>query len=575
MGAAPQFRAATEHAMRDHDRRSHVTAAITLAGLLLAASVPATAQPVFADVAPVDDGYFDTPPESDFWASSIAPADIDGDGDQDLAVLGFFVVYNGSVEDRLVVLRNDGAGAGGRWNFTVVPVALGTLQAADSDLAWGDYDGDGDHDLAVGTAGVTRIYRNDAGALVDSGVALPGYAEASDYSGAYDLRSITWADFDNDGDLDLFLPTSDPTDPGVYHSALLRNDGAGAGGGWLFVDVNAAIDGAVHAQSAWIDDDDDGDLDLLLANSDPTFDSGSVRRFRNDDGQFVASALIAPAIQYGLADWADVDADGRTDILLAGNVLDADGEYRTVLRTYRALATGGFAAADLPAPAEPWLDLHAATWADYDSDGDVDLLATGSLVGDGEIIGRSRIYANDGSGALSPIAVALPAPQSSVGRGGAFTWFDLDGDGDLDYLVAGAYPVAGGNGLVEARIQLFRNGTAIANAAPTAPPAAQTAAQPGGVLLSWTDAADDHTAAAALTYEIELRRLGSPVTSVRRLPEPGRNGTANQWRIEGLAAGSYAWQVRAVDSAWHAGAAAGGSFTVVGGDALFASGFEP
>jgi hypothetical protein len=553
----------------------HPALASALAGLLLGSVLPALAQPVFGDVAPTADGYFDTPPESDFWVSSLAPADVDGDGDQDLAVLGYFVVYNGPVEHRLVTLRNDGLAAGGRWRFTAIPVGLGALQASDSDLAWGDYDGDGDHDLAVGTAGVTRLYRNDAGTLVDSGAVLPGYAEASDYTGAYDLRSITWADVDNDGDLDLFLPTSDPTDPGVYHSALLRNDGADGASGWRFVDVNAAIDGAVHAQSAWIDDDGDGDLDLLLANTDPLFDSGSVRRFRNDDGQFVAGAQIAPAIQYGLADWADVDADGRTDILLAGNVLDDDGEFRTVLRTYRALAAGGFAATDLPAPAAPWLDLHAATWADYDSDGDVDLLATGSVVGDGEIIGRSRIYANDGAGALSPIAVELPAPQSSIGRGGAFTWFDLDADGDLDYLVAGAYPVPGGNGLVEARMQLFRNGTALANAAPSAPPGSQAVPQPGAVLLSWADAADDHTPAAALTYELELRRAGSSTTTVRRLPEPGRQGSANQWRIEGLAPGSYTWQVRAVDSAWHAGTAALGSFSVVGGDAVFASGFEP
>ena len=57
---------------------------------------------------------------------------------------------------------------------------------------------------------------------------------------------------------------------------------------------------------------------------------------------------------------------------------------------------------------------------------------------------------NDG-GAFVALGLSLPAPISSVGRGGAFTWLDLDGDGDLDYLVAGAYYVPGGNGLVEAR----------------------------------------------------------------------------------------------------------------------------
>ncbi len=539
---------------------------------LLSVNVLGHAQ-TFSEISPLADGYFSTTSEDDFWVSSVAPADMDGDGDQDLAVLGYYVVYNVSVDYRLAILRNDGIGANNRWQYTETSVPLGDLIARDSDMAWGDYDGDGDHDLVVGTYYQTRLYQNNSGTLSDSGIAFPGHIEESSYSGAYDLRSITWADVDNDGDLDLFLPTTDYEVGGTFESVLMRNDGNGVSG-WQFTPTRNGLDSAMYAQSSWIDDDGDGDLDLLMANSDHLNDTGSVRRFANVAGTFVAEPQLNVEIQYGLADWADVNADGRLDILLAGNVLDSDGKFRTVLRTYRAQALGGYVASDLPEPALPWLDLHAATWADYDSDGDVDLLATGSYVGDAEIKGRSLIYRNNGSGDLTDVNVQLPAPVSSIGRGGAFTWFDIDNDGDLDYLVAGAYYIPDGNGLVESRMQLFRNDSVVANAAPSAPGAPVATVQGSAVSWAWAPAVDDHTNASALTYELELQPINMPASGVRRLPEPGRLGPTQDWTITGLSPNTYQWRLRAVDSAWHSGTAASGTITIGLSDTLFGHGFE-
>ncbi len=167
----------------------------------------AAAQTSFLEVTPAADPYFVTPATDDFWVNAVAPVDVDGDGDLDLAVIGYYVVYNQSVEDRLVLLLNQGEDPGGGWLFTHQLVPLGTLTAGASDLAWGDLDGDGDHDLAVGSDGATVLYRNDAGVLNPLAVALPGYSEDSNYTGAYDLRSLTWADADNDGDQDLLIPS--------------------------------------------------------------------------------------------------------------------------------------------------------------------------------------------------------------------------------------------------------------------------------------------------------------------------------------------------------------------------------
>jgi VCBS repeat protein len=541
---------------------------------------PAWAQPSFTEVTPTD-GLWVTNADEDFWVNSVAPADVDGDGDMDLAMIGTYVVYNVSADPRLVLFMNQGPDASGNWVFTEVPVPLGDLWAGASDLAWGDYDGDGDPDLAVGSEGAMTLYRNDGGTLTPTPTVLPAYAEYSSYAGAYDLRSITWADVDNDGDLDLLVPSVPNDTTFRYETKLLRNDGSDGGDAWRFTDMGAAIDPTVHAQSAWADDDGDRDLDLFVVNVDPSDETGFIRRFRNDDGtSFVGEDLLGIKVEWGMADWGDYDSDGDLDILVAGNIQETDGSYNTVLRIYRNDG-GSYSETTIPGD---WLDINAATWADYDSDGDVDLLVSGNFVDPvvSEIVGRSRVYANDG-GVFTDTGVFLPAPVESLDGGGSFTWFDLDGDGDLDYFVAGAYYVPGGNGLVDAQMHLYRNDAPGTNAPPTAPQSLMAApegserraaplrggggtealfdtAQDFGIELSWDAATDDHTAVAGLTYDLEVHPVGTATVATQRLPEPGNVGARTSWKLRGLPAGNYVWSVRAVDNALAAGPKAQGSF---------------
>ena len=535
-------------------------ACLLAAGL---AGPPATAAPTFTQLTMLGSDLFVTDEDTDFWINAVSPVDVDGDGDLDLAVLGFHVVYFVSAEEILVVFHNEGPVEGG-WSFTEQRVSLGEVTAGASDLAWGDYDADGDPDLAVGSNGDTVLYRNDAGTLVRTPTTpsvLPGYEEDSGYTGAYDLRSLTWADFDNDGDVDLLVPSVLDRPSFQYSTRLLRNDGPDGGGGWTFVDAGAAIDPTAHAQSAWADDDGDDDLDLFLANVDPYLETGFVKRFENTGGTFEGQDLLGIRVEYGLADWGDYDADGDLDVLVAGNIREEDGTFNTVLRTYRNDGGSYTPTTLIDAPNADWLDLHAATWADYDSDGDMDLLVTGNFVGDGEIVGKSEIYGNEG-GTFTALDVELPAPVESIGRGGAFTWFDLDNDGDLDYLVAGAYFVPGGDGLVEAQINLFENEAEGANGAPTAPSGLDADVTAEGIALDWTAASDDSTPQGALTYEVEVRREGQAFGPFKRDPAPGTLGAVEDWVLTDLAPGAYDWSVRAVDSAFNAGPRATGSFTV-------------
>jgi hypothetical protein len=531
------------------------------------------AQTSFVEITPTSDPYFNTNPDEDFWVNAVAPADYDGDGRIDLAVLGFYVVYNESVEDKLILFHNDGEAGDGSWAFTSTEVPLGGVVAGASDLAWGDFDNDGDYDLAIGSEGVTALFRNDAGTLTAMPVALPGYYEDSTYEDSYDLRSLTWADVDNDGDLDLLIPSVYNEEDFTFRTALMRNDGSDGLEGWVFTETGAALDATVHAQSAWSDVDGDGDLDLFMANVDPYTESGFIKLYANDAGAFTATDPLGLRVEHGLADIGDADGDGDQDLLVAGNI-EENEKFSTVLRIY--FNDGGtFAPTTLfEAPSADWLDIHAATWADYDSDGDVDLLVTGNFIGETDIEGKSEIYVNEG-GAFAPLAETLPAPIGSVGRGGAFTWFDIDGDGDLDYLVAGAFFVPDGNGLVEAKMRLFRNASEGTNTPPESPDGLRAEETGEGVALAWNVAADDHTPGAQLTYDLELWRDGVPVTLPERLPEPGNISTSTRWTIADLPDGSYTWRVRAVDSAYAGSIPAEGAFTLpFGADTIFANGFE-
>jgi hypothetical protein len=550
---------------------SSVLVALIALALALAAG-PVRAQTGFTEFS-VTDTSLNSSPETDFWIASAAPADVDGDGDLDLLVAGYYVVYAtatdpGSFEDRLTLYRNDGP-AGAAWALVPIPIDALGLSFTAADLAWGDYDGDGDPDVVVGTTGDLVLYRNDAGTLVRTPTALPSYLEDNAFT-TMDLRSLSWADFDNDGDLDLLVPSAFG-DFDWVPTRMLRNDGPGAAGTWTFTDVSTALPIAPNAVSAWADMEGDGDLDLLLGHVSPYGDN-FLGTWRNDAGVLVPAQSGLAFIRYGTADWGDADNDGDLDIVYAGNMDLPDETGETAVRILFNDGAGNYTnvlvAHDFGGPDMAWLDFSAVTWADYDSDGDVDLLVSGEWLGPGEIEGRAVVYANNG-GVFTLASQPLPAPVAG-NAGGAFTWFDVDGDGDLDYFVAGAYYVPNGNGLVEARTQLFRNDALSANASPTAPNSLSAAVTGHDALLTWHPSTDDRTPPSALTYELSVVPAGAmvkgpnrvPVATRRALPQPGNVSDNVAWSLKGLPNGLYHWSVRALDTAFNGGPIARGIFQI-------------
>jgi len=241
------------------------------------------------------------------WGGDIELGDMDGDGDLDLFITGAqnttspFTTVSG-------IYLNPGDGTFVDSNIDIPGFLFG-------DAAWGDMDGDGDLDLAMtGDKGdgelFSAIYRNDGSSFTDINVNLPPLLKGT----------VSWADFDLDGDLDLFL-TGGKLGPEIFHghSALYVNDNG------FFTQHPFPFDGILSGEAAWGDYDSDGDPDIFLAGSTKPYGLPVARLYRNVNGQFAAE-LDLEGISNASVAFGDYNGDGDFDIITVGK--DKDGEIR-------------------------------------------------------------------------------------------------------------------------------------------------------------------------------------------------------------------------------------------------------
>jgi len=442
--------------------------------------------------------------------------DYDNDGDLDLAIAGSDASLN-----YLSRIYESDAGA-----FNDIGAGLEGVSFAA--LSWGDYDNDGDLDLAV--AGetndftrITRIYRNDAGSFVDSGAGIQGVTRCS----------LAWGDYDNDGDLDLALTGRD--DDFIFVSRVYRNDGG------VFSDIGAGLEGVAFSSVSWGDYDNDGDLDLALAGR--AGDSSRVSRiYQNDAGTFRDLGAGLEGVDRCSVRWGDYDSDGDLDLALAGRAKDStriSRIYENDAGSFRDIGAG-----------LAGVELCAICWGDYDNDGDLDLALAGETA---DATFTSRIYEND-NGAFHDIHAGLEGVELA-----SLSWADTDNDGDMDLSLAGF----DNNFSFISRI--YRNdGGFVPNSPPTAPTDVVALVGGGELLLGWLPSTDAETPPEGLSYNVRIGKTTSDDraypsmadgSGVRRIPARGpitnNPGFVSTWLD--LPPGVYFASVQAIDSSTEGG----------------------
>jgi hypothetical protein len=306
--------------------------------------------------------------------------------------------------------------------------------------AWADYDGDGDLDLFVGFGGATanRLYRNDSGVFAD-------VASSAGIADARGTLSAAWADYDADGDPDLLVGFAPGAQPLLK---LYRNEGG------RFTDVaretGIARDSGRVRQVVWVDYDGDRDLDLFVA-----FRERANALLRNDSGKFTDVAA-----QVGVADtrrtvgavWFDFDEDGDLDLYTGNMDGDANGLMRNDGGRFIDVAPTAGLAWGGREPNNAANGTVRPCAADVNNDGHVDVFAAN--------YGKNGLFLNLGNGRFRDASAEWKIDID--GRYDACAFADFDNDGKLDLYVNGT--VTGGT---SHRDYLFQNiGTSFADVTP-------------------------------------------------------------------------------------------------------------
>jgi len=338
--------------------------------------------------------------KKDTWATTWA--DVNGDGNVDL----FITSYEPDEPNSLYI--NNGDGTFSQSTEGAIVTDLASSLAA----SWADYDNDGDLDVYVANniGSPNFLYRNNGdGTFVsvqnDPIVTDLGYA-----------HGVSWIDYDNDGYVDMFVTEYFST----KFNQLYKNNQDGT-----FSKVGSVaptLEASNSVSAVWGDYNNDGLVDLFIANTEGQNNS----LYENTGGgNFLKINQGAIANDGGNsvgASWGDYDNDGDLDLFVANSSNHANFLYQNNGNgTFTKITTGDIVT-DLG-------HSHGSSWADYNNDGFLDLFVTNNQGQD------NYLYTNNGDGTFSSSST-LEIVSNDGGESLGSAWADYDNDGDVDLVVA-------------------------------------------------------------------------------------------------------------------------------------------
>lgn len=326
--------------------------------------------------------------------------DYNGDGNIDLFLTDIDTVN--------YLYRNNGNGTFNK----ILSGAIATDAGLSNSASWGDYDNDSDLDLFVAIRDTDRLfYRNNGN---NTFTRITTGAPVTDNT---DARGVSWVDYDNDGNLDLFIVNKSESNQ-LYK-------GNGSGGFTAITSGSIVTDNGNSSGGIWGDYDSDGDLDLFIPNDGDGSNEKNFLYENNGNGTFTA-INGGPVVNNGgdseSAVWADFDNDGDLDLFVANDGPNGDA----VNFLYENNGNGNFSrAADIDTQGN---DTEDCSVADYDNDGDLDIFIANNNSQ------NNALYRNDGN--LNFTIVQSINVVNDGGESEGASWADYDNDGDQDLFVA-------------------------------------------------------------------------------------------------------------------------------------------
>ncbi|RED95269.1 T9SS type A sorting domain-containing protein [Marinoscillum furvescens] len=465
----------------------------------------------------------------DVQKSDISIADFDGDGNRDILIIGenpngrFAQLFSNKGELTFEKVESI-------YEATWVP-----------SVAFGDVNADGIFDViqsGFADSVIVNLYTSNG---------AEGRTLDAAYSSLIHIApGLGIADLNNDGYTDIFVfgnHNISDLRPKIYY-------GNAAGG----FDETSPFDELkfIDSKPQAVDYDSDGDLDLwVMAGYEENSDARFGMMYVNEEGTFTATDLGIIKKGPGSSDWGDFDGDGDLDLLIGGWGYVNSGEDTDMLYRIYENQEGTFTEKTTFQPFGAFSPGTSSRFADWDNDGDLDVIVTGwNPDANGQRVG---FFINDGgSFTLADYSSTVPGVSES-----ALEMGDLDNDGDLDLVVngfSGNEWNGEGSAFGKNISVVIVNTVAQQNEAPQAPADLQASADGKDVTFSWSPASDDLS--KSLTYNLFLvdsnsrfyyTPLADTVSGSLLIQQKGNVELNTSWQVKDLPYGEYQWGVQAID----------------------------